>query len=622
MFNFRRLPMNQIVSSSKFYAYLSRLRWIKRWGLMRNAEPENVMEHSWEVAVIAHALALIRNQYFMGKVDANAIATSALFHDASEVLTGDLPTPIKYFSSSLTSAYRQIEAIACDELISLLPNPLQAAYQALLNDEQQPESHHQIIKAADTLSAYLKCLSELRAGNLEFSITASELEQKLNNSDLPEVAYFMQTFIPACALPLDGILKNRPVDSKSEPKIIEESVSNLRGKCQSEQLLESDSGGVAVSEHDALYDEAEKFVIKSRKASISNIQRQFKIGYNRAATIIEAMEQKGIVSEANANCSGIVFAPPPIIDYSNTELDAMSRITEMVALPDLLESPTFNKAKSLLTLALGNDCAGQPLIVDLAKMPHLLVASTTDSEKSVALNTMLLSLLHKGTPEEVRLIIIDTKNKLYAYEDIRHLLLPIVTDLKEVTDSLSLAISEMENRFKLMSKMGVKNLSSFNKLITEATIKGEPISDPFNKTLKLLHSSDITPTLTQLPNIVIVIEELADVMSAAKNIEELIVRLAQKAKTVGIHLILATQRPSVDVLTGLIKANIPSRISFQVSSSAKSRTILDHRGAEDLLGQGDMLFLLPNKSIPIKARGAFVTDQEIHRMIANLRQKP
>jgi len=192
---------------SKFYAYLSRLRWIKRWGLMRNAEPENVMEHSWEVAVIAHALALIRNEFFMGKVDANAIATAALFHDASEVLTGDLPTPIKYFSSSLTTAYQQIEHIACEELISLLPDPLQAAYQALLSDKQQPESHHQIIKAADTLSAYLKCLSELRAGNLEFSVTASKLECKLKASPLPEVGYFIQTFLPDCSVPFDGGLQ-------------------------------------------------------------------------------------------------------------------------------------------------------------------------------------------------------------------------------------------------------------------------------------------------------------------------------------------------------------------------------------------------------------------------------
>lgn len=194
-------------SRSKFYAYLSRLRWIKRWGLMRNAEPENVMEHSWEVAVIAHALALIRNQFFQGQVDANAIATAALFHDASEVLTGDLPTPIKYFSSSLTVAYRQIEAIACEELISMLPDTLQSSYKTLLSDEQ-PEGHHQIIKAADTLSAYLKCLAELRAGNLEFKITAGELEQKLKATRLPEVAYFMKSFVPDCAIPLDGILKS------------------------------------------------------------------------------------------------------------------------------------------------------------------------------------------------------------------------------------------------------------------------------------------------------------------------------------------------------------------------------------------------------------------------------
>ncbi len=210
MFVYIGLIMRQIsCHPSKFYAYLSRLRWIKRWGLMRNAEPENVMEHSWEVAVIAHALALIRNQYFMGTVDANAIATAALYHDVSEVLTGDLPTPIKYFSTSLTTAYRQIEAIACTELINTLPEALQASYQVLLSDEQQPESHHQIIKAADTLSAYLKCLSELRAGNLEFSVTASELEKKLKESSLPEVDYFMQSFVQACALPLDGSLKSR-----------------------------------------------------------------------------------------------------------------------------------------------------------------------------------------------------------------------------------------------------------------------------------------------------------------------------------------------------------------------------------------------------------------------------
>ena len=196
-----------VSQSSQFYAYLSRLRWIRRWGIMRTAEPENVMEHSWEVAVIAHALALIRNQFYQGQVDANAIATAALFHDASEVLTGDLPTPIKYFSSSITEAYQQIEAIATQELVASLTEPLQAPYRELLCDKFQSDCHNQIIKAADTLSAYLKCLAELRVGNNEFKITAQELEYKLKASRLPEVSYFMEVFIPDFAVPLDDIIR-------------------------------------------------------------------------------------------------------------------------------------------------------------------------------------------------------------------------------------------------------------------------------------------------------------------------------------------------------------------------------------------------------------------------------
>lgn len=193
---------------SNFFAYLSRLRWIKRWGLMRNAEPENVMEHSWEVAVIAHALATIRNRYFAGNIDTNAVTTLALFHDASEVLTGDLPTPVKYFQADLTEAYRQIESIARRKLLSTLPDPLRDAYEHLFDEQQIPEECRQIVKAADTLSAYLKCLNELRAGNQEFQIAAEHIAQKLKACSLPEVAYFMETFVPACQLPLDGLLKN------------------------------------------------------------------------------------------------------------------------------------------------------------------------------------------------------------------------------------------------------------------------------------------------------------------------------------------------------------------------------------------------------------------------------
>lgn len=196
------------VTRSKFYAHLSRLRWIKRWGLMRNAEPENVMEHSWEVAIIAHLLASIRNQHFQGQLDANGIATAALFHDASEVLTGDLPTPVKYYSSTLTQAYRQIEAVAREELLRLLPDSLRSIYQPMLDDEQFPASFRPILKAPDTLSAYLKCLSELRAGNSEFDQAARRLEEQLKKLSLPEVDYFLEVFVPDCALPLDSLLQH------------------------------------------------------------------------------------------------------------------------------------------------------------------------------------------------------------------------------------------------------------------------------------------------------------------------------------------------------------------------------------------------------------------------------
>lgn len=198
--------------TSKFYAYLSRLRWIKRWGLMRNAVEENVMEHSWEVAVIAHLLATIRNRHFEGDLDASAIATAALFHDASEVLTGDMPTPVKYYSSNLTGAYRQIESVARQELLALLPEVLRSDYRIMLDDERWPQGQRQIVKAADTLSAYLKCLTELRAGNAEFEAAARQLEIKLHQAALPEVDYFLRVFVPDCALPLDSLLRQAAVD--------------------------------------------------------------------------------------------------------------------------------------------------------------------------------------------------------------------------------------------------------------------------------------------------------------------------------------------------------------------------------------------------------------------------
>ncbi len=303
-------------------------------------------------------------------------------------------------------------------------------------------------------------------------------------------------------------------------------------------------------------------------------------------------------------------------------LEIPNREREMVTLRELLVSSAFEHAKSLLTLAMGKDIAGAPLVADLGKMPHALVAGTTGSGKSVAINTMILSLLYKATPQEVRLIMIDPKMlELSVYEGIPHLLTPVVTDMKEASNALRWAVAEMERRYKLMSKMGVRNLAGFNLLIDEASARGESIRDPMFQLVNPLEEGEYFPVLTKLPSIVIVIDELADMMMiVGKKVEELIARLAQKARAAGIHLILATQRPSVDVLTGLIKANVPTRISFQVSSRIDSRTILDQGGAETLLGNGDMLFLPSGTSIPIRAHGAFVDDHEVHRVVEFLKQ--
>jgi len=299
-------------------------------------------------------------------------------------------------------------------------------------------------------------------------------------------------------------------------------------------------------------------------------------------------------------------------------LEIPNREREMVALSELLTSPIFTEAASPLTLALGKDISGIPIVADLAKMPHALVAGTTGSGKSVAINTMILSLLYKSTPAQVRLIMIDPKMlELSVYEGIPHLLTPVVTDMKEANNALRWAVAEMERRYKLLSKVGVRNLAGFNQLITHAQEQGKTVPNP----LFQAHSDSESPELTMLPHIVIVIDELADMMMVVgKKVEELIARLAQKARAAGIHLILATQRPSVDVLTGLIKANIPTRISFQVSSRIDSRTILDQGGAEALLGNGDMLFLPSGTSIPIRAHGAFVDDHEVHRVVDFLKK--
>ena len=305
-------------------------------------------------------------------------------------------------------------------------------------------------------------------------------------------------------------------------------------------------------------------------------------------------------------------------------LEIPNESRELVTLGEILKSRAYDDLASPLTLALGKDIGGNSVVADLARMPHLLIAGTTGSGKSVAINAMVLSILYKTQPEQVRLIMIDPKMlELSVYEGIPHLLTPVVTDMSEAANALRWCVAEMDRRYRLMSALGVRNIGGYNRKVKEAIDSGDPIRDPtfvpppFEDEEKPVEY----PTLTPLPYIVVIIDELADMMMiVGKKVEELIARLAQKARASGIHMLLATQRPSVDVITGLIKANVPSRIAFQVSAKVDSRTILDQMGAENLLGHGDMLYLPPGTSLPTRVHGAFVADHEVHSVVRHLKK--
>jgi DNA segregation ATPase FtsK/SpoIIIE, S-DNA-T family len=304
-------------------------------------------------------------------------------------------------------------------------------------------------------------------------------------------------------------------------------------------------------------------------------------------------------------------------------IEIPNRERETVFLREIFDSPSYQDASSPLTIGLGTNISGLPVVADLARMPHALIAGTTGSGKSVAINAMILSLLYKSGPEDVRLIMVDPKMlELSVYEGIPHLLTPVVTDMKEAANALRWCVGEMERRYRLMSKLGVRNIGGYNRQVAEAEAAGTPIPDPTIKPEDLLATGGVVPNLQHLPYIVVIIDELADMMMVVgKKVEELIARLAQKARASGIHLLLATQRPSVDVLTGLIKANIPTRIAFQVSSRIDSRTVLDQMGAEQLLGHGDMLYLPPGGNIPHRVHGAFVDDHEVHHVVEYLKEQ-
>ena len=302
-------------------------------------------------------------------------------------------------------------------------------------------------------------------------------------------------------------------------------------------------------------------------------------------------------------------------------LELPNKHREIVHLSEVISCPAFEESKSPLAMVLGKDIAGEPVVVDLAKMPHLLVAGTTGSGKSVGVNTMIVSLLYKSTPEDVRLIMIDPKMlELSVYEGIPHLLTEVVTDMKDAANALRWCVGEMERRYKLMSALGVRNLKGYNKKILAAIAEGEQLIDPLWQPSDGLDQTP--PLLEKLPSIVVVVDEFADMMMiVGKKVEELIARIAQKARAAGIHLVLATQRPSVDVITGLIKANIPTRMAFQVSSGLNSRTILDQQGAEQLLGMGDMLYLPPGTGVPTRVHGAFIDDHEVHAVVKDWKSR-
>ncbi|MGB0784415.1 MAG: DNA translocase FtsK, partial [Marinomonas sp.] len=308
-------------------------------------------------------------------------------------------------------------------------------------------------------------------------------------------------------------------------------------------------------------------------------------------------------------------------------IEIPNQVRDTVYFSEVINCDAYDRSSSPLTLSLGHDISGEPVVVDLAKMPHVLVAGTTGSGKSVGVNAMILSMLLKSTPDEVRMIMVDPKMlELSIYEGIPHLLTPVITDMKDAANGLRWSVDEMERRYKLMSKLGVRNIAGYNKKVRDAIEAGKPIQDPLWQPEMAMFSEDgvarTVPHLEPLPYIVIIVDEFADMMMiVGKKVEELIARIAQKARAAGIHLILATQRPSVDVITGLIKANIPTRMAFQVSSKIDSRTILDQGGADQLLGMGDMLYLPSGLPTPIRVHGAFVSDEEVHAVVEEWKQR-
>ena len=438
--------------------------------------------------------------------------------------------------------------------------------------------------------------------------------------------------------------KRKPPKIKKEPKKIETSERDAKEKQLTLFDAPTEDGLPALSLLDDAPEQEKGYTEESLEAMSRLVEHKLKefgvtveVVAVHPGPVITRYELKLAAGEKVSKVSGLdrdlarslSVISVRVVDIPGKEvvgLEIPNEHRQIIALSEITRSKEYDKSSSLLTVALGKDISGYPVVADIAKMPHLLVAGTTGSGKSVGVNAMIVSLLYKSRPDEVKLIMIDPKMlELSVYDDIPHLLTPVVTDMKEAAHSLRWCVGEMERRYKLMAALGVRNISGFNRKIQDAIKDGNPIRDPlFKPDVQIINEDGEVrevPELKPFPYIVVVIDEFADMMMiVGKKVEELIARLAQKARAAGIHLVLATQRPSVDVITGLIKANIPTRIAFQVSSKIDSRTILDQMGAEQLLGHGDMLYLPPGTGQPIRVHGAFVSDEEVHRVVSFIKE--
>lgn len=439
------------------------------------------------------------------------------------------------------------------------------------------------------------------------------------------------------AAPLHSLFDNQPSQSsvvkiKKEAQTLTTKVFNkikLSGDLPSMNLLDPPERNIAKSYSNAMLEQMSRevemrlmdfgIVVQVVAVHPGPVVTRFEL---QLAAGLKVSKVTGLVKDLARSLSvPSVRVVEVIPGKSVIGLELPNEHRQIVRLSEVLISEQYEQARSPLSLALGKDIAGHPVVVDLAKMPHLLVAGTTGAGKSVGLNAMLLSLLYKASPQEVRMIMIDPKMlELSIYEGIPHLLTPVVTDMKEAANALRWCVAEMDRRYKLMASLGVRNLAGYNTKVEEAIKAGEPLNDPLWQPHMSLDEEPVK--LDTLPYIVVLVDEFADMMMVVgKKVEELIARIAQKARAAGIHLILATQRPSVDVITGLIKANIPTRIAFQVSSKIDSRTILDQQGAEQLLGHGDMLYLAPGTGVPVRVHGAFVADNEVHKVVNDWKKR-